>query len=96
MHRAVCAALVGELNENFQILTGSFANYNEHTLLLYPTGYNKDNVVCLAINGYIDSYIADAMTEDWCKISFGDSSIIITTTNEGVVGHPFKIMIGKI
>ena len=85
-----------ELNEKFQILTGSFASYNAQTLLSYPTGYNKNNVACLTINGYIDSYVANAITEDWCHISFGDSSIIITTKNEGVVGHLFKIMIGKI
>ena len=96
MHRAVCAALVGELTEKLTVVEVDMtsAKLNTDVLASYPAGFYRKNCVIIGISVY------DRVNNNYYSL-FGDttvtamlgSKVIVKTSQSNYIGAGSKIRV---
>ena len=96
MHREVCAALVGELNEKLAVVEVDMtsAKLNTNVSVSYPAGFYRKNCVIMGISVY------DRVNNNYYSL-FGDttvtamlgSKVIVKTSQSNYIGAGSKIRV---
>ncbi len=85
------------LNNKYGTVTGVLPAYNTSSAFEFPDGFNRDNCVIVSMFVTVSaSYASDGFARDWCVPAFDASRITVATTDSGVAGKPFKLILMKV